>query len=315
MAMTVASPTVADGTRSSTRLSRPSPIVCSEPPAKHQPLSPSRMDAAAAAWLGSVVGARPLRSWREEWPALRLQELKLTGQTGGLTTIKAVEKDDPLDQAIGRMKDRIDWKMRNGWSRDEAEAVTCISSSGLTAIGHAMRAGAHDYDASTHILSRVLVAHASADAEPLVYRNLTGTFGLATIDPCWVALLRAGGGDASAIGSSFVTSTTIIASDSCVSFPPDGRGFCVPLKVDGKLTHVLQDSDVVAFRSAPADERGLHSFAHTSASMYQAPPRATVVVEKVEESGRWTAYGTQVHRRCFTVSITYGGQPPVSAAA
>ena len=195
----------------------------------------------------------------------------------------------------------------SGWTRDDAEAVTCISSSGLTAISHAVREGSSDFAASTHILCRALVAHASGEAEPLAWRNLTGKFGLATVDPCWCALLTAGGGGASVVGSSFVTSSTTIASDSCASFPPDGRGFCVPLKVDGELQHVLQDSDIVCFRGAPADAMGgIHSLTQTSASLYQAPPGATVTVEKLEESGEWTAYGTRVRRRCFTVSVSFG---------
>jgi len=239
---------------------------------------------------------------------MRLRELKLNGQGGPST-------EDALSDALGRMRDRIDWKLRNGWSREDAEAVTCISSSGLTAIGDGVRANLRDFAASTHILTRALLVHASVDAEPLVYRNLTGTFGLATVDPCWKALLGAGGGGASAVGSSFTTSTTVIASDSCESFRPDGKGFCVPLKVDGRLEYALQDSDVVCFRSAPADEAGLHSFAQTSASMYQAPPRTRVVVEKVEESGTWSAYGTVVRRRCFTVSVTYGGGVAAAASA
>jgi len=274
------------------------------------PISSPRL-VADPAWLLETVGNKPRRSWRDEWPQLRSEELHLT-KSDASATPKSVERDDPLDGVAQRMKDRIEWKTRAGWNSEDAEAVTCISSSGLTALGRAVRESSGAYAACTHRLTRALISRASALTEPPVYRNLTGTFGLATVDPCWNVLVELDGSiGPSAVGLSFVTSTTAIASDSSSCFSPDGRGFCVPLKVNGKPENVLQESDVVCFRSAPADGKGFHSVVQTSASMYQLPPGTSITVEKVEDSGAWSAYGVVVKRRLFTVRATFGREGEV----
>ena len=67
----------------------------------------------------------------------------------------------------------------------------------------------------------------------------------------------------------------------------------------------LQDSDVVCFRSAPADADGYHSLIQTRANMYEMPPLATVTLESVQQPGEWEVCGHKVQRRLFTVSVSY----------
>jgi hypothetical protein len=68
---------------------------------------------------------------------------------------------------------------------------------------------------------------------------------------------------------------------------------------------VLEDSDVVAFRSSPSDKycHSLIKVNGTTADTYDLPPMATL--EKIEQPGEWHAFGKPIQRRLFTVSVTF----------
>ena len=255
----------------------------------------------AHSWLETKVGPEPSHTWVDEWPRMHLEEYRLQGVRRSLSWVR---KHDRLEGAIARMRDRIDWKLAAGWEQADAEAVTCISSSGLSAVARAIHDRSPEFAASTHVLHRALVASAcmnSGISQPEVYRNLTGTFGLATVDPSWSILLSA-----PKVGTSFVTCGITIASDSSDCFRTDGRGFCVPIRVDGKAQNVLQDSDIVCLRSAPTDDRGFHGVVQTSGSLYQLPPGTAVMVMSIDAPGEWSAYGVAVRRHLFTISVCFG---------
>ena len=66
------------------------------------------------------------------------------------------------------------------------------------------------------------------------------------------------------------------------------------------------DSDIVCFRSAPADADGLHTLIPwESSGMCRLPPMATVTLEKIDEPGEWEVNGKRVKRRLYTVSVSY----------
>ena len=68
------------------------------------------------------------------------------------------------------------------------------------------------------------------------------------------------------------------------------------------------DSDIVCFRSAPADADGLHTLIKMAAGPgggCSLPPMATVTLEKIDEPGDWEANGKRVKRRLYTVSVSY----------
>ena len=71
------------------------------------------------------------------------------------------------------------------------------------------------------------------------------------------------------------------------------------------MTDELQDSDVVCFRSAPADADGYHSLIRTRGASYQMPPLATVTLESVQQPGEWEVEGGKVQQRLFTVSVSF----------
>ena len=139
------------------------------------------------------------------------------------------------------------------------------------------------------------------EAAPLLYKNLTGEFGLATEDPAWEALMQPG----ASAGLGFVTNGVVQAVQPDSNNIPDDKGFCVGVNTGGKVTYELQDSDVVCVRSAAADADGYHSLIQTGGAGYEMPPLATVTLEKVQQPGEWEVLGHKVQRRLFTVSVSY----------
>ena len=70
--------------------------------------------------------------------------------------------------------------------------------------------------------------------------------------------------------------------------------------------YTLIDSDIVCFRSAPADADGLHTLIPWDGrGTFKLPPMATVTLEKIDEPGEWEVRGLRVKRRLYTVSVSY----------
>ena len=149
--------------------------------------------------------------------------------------------------------------------------------------------------------TRVLHAQYVPPVAPPVYSNLTGLFGLATVDPAWEALAQPG----VEAGLSLVTNGYAKAHEMDERAFADAEGYRVHVKGGGEGTFELQDSDVVCLQSADADADGYHSLVQVGDSSYKLPPQATVTLVKVEEPGQWEALGHSVRRRLYTVSVTY----------
>lgn len=198
--------------------------------------TPDAVDNAPREWLVQAVGDAPTdRSWRDEWPYLRLEEYRRTGQFHGETEAWVCEHDS-IERMVQGLHERVKWKLRNGWTKDDAEAITCICSGGLASLGRAVREGAGEYAASTHVLTSALCERALTAAtvtEPPVYRHLSGAISLSTLDPAWEPLARAAAAKGSAlsalVGVPFTTSAASLASDTSACFPASGKG-CAPLR-------------------------------------------------------------------------------------
>ena len=257
----------------------------------------------SASWCERAVGPKPQRSWREEWPALRVEELQKTGQFTG-ETAEWIAKHKPPEVFLKHSAASVKWKCQAGWSLEHAEAETAISSNGHAAVGAAVREESARYAACTHVACEALLAAAKrlGEPEPPCFRHLRGVMGLSLVDPTWLQLMAPD----VAPGFSFVTSTIAFASDHSDSVTE--QGYCVPLlDQEGKLSYRPQESDVVCFLSAAPDERGFRSLVQVSASGYHLPPMTTVTLEKVDGPGSWQAYGRRVRRRLYTVSVAYAG--------
>ena len=180
-------------------------------------------------------------------------------EAGGANSIeKKIE-----NQRAGNIK----WKVDNGWPRKQAEAYTVISAGLQAPLAAAVRERSKRYEASMHVVCEALAQQAKQMTQPapLVYINLTGKFGLATQDPAWQALLQPG----ASAGVSFVTNGLVVASQPYAKTFPDDKGYYMCVNSDGKETFQLQDSDIVCFRSAPADADGYHSLVQVAGAGVQ----------------------------------------------
>ena len=71
------------------------------------------------------------------------------------------------------------------------------------------------------------------------------------------------------------------------------------------MEYEQRNSDVVCFRSAPADADGYHSLIQDTEDSYELPPLATVTLERVQQPGEWEVCGQRVRQRLFTVSVSF----------
>eukprot|EP00966_Prymnesium_polylepis_P045770 1059537-Prymnesium_polylepis.2 len=78
-------------------------------------------------------------------------------------------------------------------SREQAEAYTLIFACINAPLVAAVHERSDRYAASTHAVCEALEAAVRRQTEvaPLVYQNLTGSFGYATVDPAWETLAAA----------------------------------------------------------------------------------------------------------------------------
>eukprot|EP00747_Dinoflagellata_sp_TGD_P074678 gnl/TRDRNA2_/TRDRNA2_158418_c1_seq1.p1 gnl/TRDRNA2_/TRDRNA2_158418_c1~~gnl/TRDRNA2_/TRDRNA2_158418_c1_seq1.p1 ORF type:complete len:297 (+),score=47.70 gnl/TRDRNA2_/TRDRNA2_158418_c1_seq1:39-893(+) len=245
------------------------------------------------------------RDWRDEWRAARTEELSMQGQE---FIAKAVELGATGPESIKHIKkylqEYIQWQVDQGWDEEQAVAYTLLASCARAALGRALRESDPVYSACQHLVIDALNQRAQAlvNSAPDTYRNLSGLFGLVREDPVWQKLADA---DPPIVGTTFLTSTIVAGYNGEAQFPNDS-GFHVTLSIRGAVQHELQDSDIVCFKSALADESGFHSLIQAAACTYDLPPMSLVRLENVKEAGDWEALGMKIKRRLLIVSVTYG---------
>lgn len=250
------------------------------------------------------VGPMPLtRTWRDEWADLNSRNGELCGIVPAPADLGDAEHS--IKQWIERRARSIAWKVEAGWNRAQAQAYTLVTVRGTAALARALQDGDSRFAASTHLVCGILSARALQQPEiaPLCYFHLHGQHGLATNDPdAWGKLLS----PKASVGLSFVTNAVATAQATADgSHFPDARGFHA--YVGG--AYVLQESDVVAFHSAPATAHTLHTLVKVNGSVadtFDLPPMATVTLESVKQPGEWSAFGQQgIRQRLFTVTVAY----------
>ena len=254
--------------------------------------------------IADCVGPKPAgRTWKDEWVAMWLERDKMNDdsdpaslyEAGGDCSVEVVLRDLAAD---------IEATVALGWPRQHAEAYLLIGGCVGAPLAAAVAERSPRYAAATHAVCAALAAAGARQAEPapLCYTNLTGLFGLATSDPAWKALLR----DDAAPGTSFVTNGCTSPWDDARNFPEDGGDFHDLVDYGERgLKHRPIDSEVVAFRSAPADGDLLRSLIQETDTEYALPPLATVTLEQVQEAGEWRAHGKTIKHRLLTVSVAY----------
>ena len=123
--------------------------------------APSRRDSASgdsASRLEHVVGLPPPRSWRDEWTALRLEQMRFEGNSEGATRQACGEGgSQSIERWATNRKEAVAWKLRNGWDEETAKAYTLITSNGA-ALARGVRERVPAYAASTHLVVGALAS-------------------------------------------------------------------------------------------------------------------------------------------------------------
>jgi len=251
-----------------------------------------------------AVGPKPTdRTWRDEWVNACLEQNQLSGESHPRSDYESGGSDS-IDKKVHDFAASIQWKVDNGWPREQAEAYTVVTTCIAAPLAAAVHERSGRYAVSSHVLCEVFseqVKRATAVA-PNIYANLTGAFGLVTGDLAWEALLQT---DVE-VGLSLTTNGVAEGHPASAKSFPDAEGFRVGINIGGKEIYELQESDVVCFQSATSAADGYHSLIRVNELGTSAlPPFATVTVEKIEEAGQWEVNGHRVRRRLFTVSVTH----------
>ena len=284
--------------------------------------------------LTERVGPWPQRSWRDEWPSLRLGQARLlaankseqslnalnewVAQCGGDESVHAMFTEGRgrmsiADEARHSYASAIEWKLQAGWHPERALEVSLLASRCASALGKSIHEGRADFAASAWTVITALwerswiedaLAAAVCEAPPAVapaccYVHLEGEFGLATDDPAWAALR---GRDAQP-GLTLITSSLPFAMVANEQSFPNGAGFHMPITGDGAVSYVLAESDIVCFRPRSSQRS---PFVATDEGIFRFPPMVQVTLLAIDEAGEWEVReGVTVERRLFTVSVDF----------
>jgi hypothetical protein len=285
----------------------------------------ARVHAEQAAAVEREALSDPLQAWRSEWSELRLDQLRRQGQKH-LAYAERTQPGQPesILATIRAFAPQISFLERHKWPRPVAEAYTLLLCCCHAALGAAIRAGRAPH--SDWIVRRALhdVCHgrveapfAASDAAPIAYANLTGLFGLASVDSAWEALLRAGEQELT-VGSSFRTGAVAAAVSGTDPFPAN-RGLHVRVARGGVREWQLVESDVVCFHSAAATGDTFRSLLSVGGTGHHLPPGALVTLTGVSDkftvvaSGIDGARSTQIKQRLLTVSVAFASPPEMPA--
>ncbi|KAL1498580.1 hypothetical protein AB1Y20_013895 [Prymnesium parvum] len=240
--------------------------------------------------LEARLGPRPARPWASEWDALTKASM------GVSVSIDAVE---------AFVRPLIDAAVAIGWREEVARPSMLVGFSHRHALADAVRDGRREFAASLHLLCDVIGAQGRRMPPARAarfYRNLTGEGGLCSDDATWGVLC----GEGVRPGLTFTSFTIVIADGSARNFESE-RGYGVlALEAHGAAaSYICQDSDVVAFESAPSDSEGHHALLPTGGDSGAMPPLSTIRVVRVDAPGEWEAFGKVVQQKLITVAVTW----------
>jgi hypothetical protein len=298
------------------------------------------------AWedLVSIVGPPNAgSSWRSEYQSLDLEQDMIHGAAPLHPLMLWVYHEGQPCSISARVRlshhaKAIAWCVEAGWDEEDAQAYTIIFNYGRGALCTALGARTSKFAASAHAVDRALHC-ASVRSAPTVapecYVNLYGAWGLCEVDFAWTTLDSLDD-DLDQIAKDSATDHQRITADrqritsewlgtsfrtwgvagaeraDSNSFPTDEEGRCrgihVPLTYETHTAWERQEGPVVRFLSRPAVPNGaMRSLTQTSETAFDAPPRALVTLERVDEAGTWEVLdGIRPECRLFTVSVEYG---------
>jgi len=241
--------------------------------------------------------------WRTEWPQLRRAQLLLQGQ-GAMATDARLEPggSDSLVSVSRVFEDQISFLAHEcDWPRDTAEAYTVCTCGGLAALGQAARDGTGRFAACRLLVFSALAHRARSLSTELavpqpVHANLTGRFGLESIDPVWSELTLLGVKP----GLSFRTSNLVMASSvSCGS-----RGLKEHVCCGGVREWETQNtSGIVRFLSRAGTAAVYRSMVHVGGTGFHLPAGAEITLVSIDDQFR--SGGQAVQRKLYTVTVEF----------
>lgn len=266
------------------------------------------------------------RPWYDEWDALLAEHFRLTGRPDRASESWVVENrplrtllhgptlnEDGTTPRKFSATLKIDKLVEEGWSRRHAEAILIVEY--FTPIGFALNARDQRFAACTYLLVEALAFQAQARGKsgaPLpcaLYWNMTGAFGLTTIDPAWANIEVADHTGFRGLVSMGLTKAT----NGPQRFTKEGWF------ATGDIKQVQTDSPVVCFESAKAEEGDdtMHApivyHVEEDGSMQAAfPPNTLFRLVRVDEAPFKAPTGVLVNQRLLTVRATF--RPPMSSS-
>ncbi len=191
---------------------------------------------------------------------------------------------------------------------EEARKQQCVPSSARPAALLAPEGSAGSSAGSSSYHASLSTAAADGDGEgggdpprppPNLYMNIRGAHGLIIDDPAWGRIEEAQG----------LTSTAPVKGER------EDRnfselGFCArETYVNNLIKYEVQDSDVVCFESAAADECGMHAAVMLGDGLRGAfPPNTRFTLKEVIEGGFTAPNGVRVQQRLLVVTATFAWQ-------
>jgi len=266
--------------------------------------------------LQELLGMLPSRTWQQEWNQLVIEMLLLRGYSRrDYANETWVMQNNTIEHNKVNFGEEIEQLISAGWETERA--VACVL---LFAVRQSMARALRERDpcfaASTYALTDLLTEEArkqQRSAHPPMrplYINLRGAHGLEVDDPAWSQLEVP---DAS--GFRGLISNAVVKGES------DPRnfselGFCArETYVNNLVKYEVQNSDVVCFESAPADENGLHAAVMFGDGPRGAfPPNCLFELTRVVEEGFEAPNGVFVRQRLLVVRATFAWQLTTSEA-
>jgi len=285
------------------------------------------------------------RSWRSEYIALQTEDFRLyqllTGEGWRGEHIAfsgdffGAGGERSLHACMRTNADDIEWRVNvAGWTREHAEALTLLMTSGAAMSRSLSRirtfAGRprgrpavwlgkpvpFPFSVWSVVDALGVAAYRRGSTlPPNLYSPLalpaeawgTGPGCLLEEDAAWAPLLR----PKVKIGITFRTSAFVNAEEASRFALGSGRGFLIHNDDEERPVHA---PEIVCFVNRPADGSGMHSLLQDapgeglrsrSGPGYTLPPFSTVKLEAIHEPGQWRVLGKTMMARLFTCGVTY----------
>ena len=284
-------------------------------------------------------------SWRSEYVSLQTEDFRLyqllTGEGWSDEHMNfsrfffGERGERSIEACLRANADDVDWRVNvAGWSREHAEVLTLLMTSGAAMSRSLSRtrkfAGRPrgrapvclgrpvSFPVSVWSVFDALTAAAyrpEGQPPPPLYSPLalppeawgSGPGCLLEEDAAWGALLR----PKVRVGTTLRTSAFVNAEEASRYALGSGKGFLI--HNDDEARPIIA-KDVVCFLNQRADGSGMHSLLQDapgeglrsrSGPGYTLPPFSTVRLESIHKPGQWQVLGKTMHARLFTCSVTY----------